>query len=135
MDHVDPATRSRIMRAIPSEGTKPELIVRRSVHALGYRYRLHVKSLPGTPDLVFPSKRKIVFVHGCFWHRHTGCKYASFPKTRIDFWQEKFSSNTRRDRRTVRALKKLGWSILIIWQCQLKDPAKLGARLNEFLDS
>ena len=134
MDRVDSKTRSRIMQAIHSRDTKPELAVRRMIHALGFRYRLHVKSLPGTPDLVFPSKRKVVFVHGCFWHRHKRCSYATSPTTNIEFWDEKFRNNVLRDRRTIRALKKQGWSAMIVWQCQLKNPSKLGGRLNEFLE-
>ena len=133
MDHVDSEVRSRIMRAVRSQDTLPELFVRRIVHALGYRYRLHPKTLPGKPDLVFPSRRKIVFVHGCFWHRHKGCRYTTSPKSNVEFWEDKFRNNMIRDRRTVRTLKELGWSVMTVWQCQLKDPVKLGGRLNEFL--
>ena len=132
-DHVNRGKRSLIMAAVHSKDTKPELAVRSLVHALGYRFRLHVASLPGKPDLVFPGRRKIIFVHGCFWHRHARCRYATSPKTRPEFWQEKFCTNVARDRRTRRELKKLGWSILTVWQCELKNPQKLEVRIEEFL--
>jgi DNA mismatch endonuclease (patch repair protein) len=134
-DHVNPETRSRIMAAVHSKNTKPELAVRKIVHSLGYRYRLHVQTLPGKPDLVFPARRKILFVHGCYWHRHRGCRYATSPKTNVRFWQDKFSANIQRDRRNVGALKKLGWAVMTIWQCQLKNPGKLGGRIDEFLSN
>lgn len=132
-DHVNRGKRSLIMAAVRSKDTKPELEVRSLVHALGYRYRLHVDSLPGKPDLVFPGRHKIIFVHGCFWHRHARCRYATSPKTRSKFWQEKFCTNVARDRRTRQELKKLGWSILTVWQCELKNRKKLEVRIDEFL--
>ena len=132
-DHVNRGKRSLIMAAVHSKDTKPELAVRSLVHALGYRYRLHVASLPGKPDLVFPGRRKIIFVHGCFWHRHARCRYATSPKTRPEFWQEKFRTNVARDRRTRQELKKLGWSILTVWQCELKKRLKVEVRIDEFL--
>ena len=132
-DHVNRRKRSLIMAADHSKDTKPELAVRSLVHALSYRYRLHVASLPGKPDLVFPGRRKIIFVHGCFWHRHARCRYSTSPKTRSDFWQEKFCTNIARDRRTRRELKKLGWSILTVWQCELKKRLKVEVRIDEFL--
>lgn len=133
VDHVDPEKRSSIMSAVHSKDTKPEMKVRKAVFALGYRYRLHRTDLPGKPDLVFPSRRKVIFVHGCFWHRHARCKYATIPKTRTQFWQDKFAANTKRDRRVRRDLKKLGWEVLTVWQCELKRPEKLTERLNDFL--
>jgi len=132
-DHVDRKTRSLIMAAVRSEDTKPELAVRKIVHAMGYRYRLHDRKLPGRPDLVFVSRCKAIFVHGCFWHRHTGCRYATSPKTHVAFWKAKFSYKVARDRRNRRELKKLGWVVLTVWQCELKNPKKLTERLNEFL--
>ena len=132
-DHVDPEKRSLIMAAVHSRDTKPEMAVRRIVHALGYRYRLHDSSLPGRPDLVFPSRGKLIFVHGCFWHRHPKCKYTTMPKSRTAFWELKFSANVGRDRRTQRELKKLGWMLLTVWQCELKNPEKLTERLDDFL--
>ncbi len=121
------------MRAVHSTDTKPELAVRKMVHALGFRYRLHDTTLPGKPDLVFPSRHKILFVHGCFWHRHKGCRYTTSPKTHRKFWNAKFDANVRRDRSTVRKLRRLGWGVMTVWQCQLKRPERLGERLYEFL--
>jgi DNA mismatch endonuclease, patch repair protein len=132
-DHVNPEKGSEIMAAVRSWDTAPEMAVRRVVHGLGYRYRLHVQTLPGKPDLVFPSRRKVIFVHGCFWHRHARCRYTTSPKTRTKFWQDKFSTNVARDRRVRRELKKLGWSILTIWQCELKKQQQLEVRIDEFL--
>lgn len=132
-DHVHRDKRSLIMAAVHSKNTKPELAVRKIAHSLGYRYRLHVADLPGKPDLVFPARRKIILVNGCFWHRHPRCRYATSPKTRPAFWLKKFCTNVARDLRTRRQLRKLGWSILTIWQCELKNPQKLEVRIDEFL--
>ncbi len=132
-DHVSRKKRSLIMAAVHSKDTKPEMAVRRLTHGMGYRYRLHVANLPGRPDLVFPSRGKVLFVHGCFWHRHTGCRYATLPKSRVEFWNAKFAANVARDRRARRELKKLGWQVLTVWQCELKDQSKLAERLDEFL--
>src|ERR1700722_10570601 len=134
-DNFDSAKRSSVMAAIRSKDTKPELIVRRAVYALGFRYRLHAKDVPGKPDLVFRKLRKAIFVHGCFWHRHSGCSRASMPKTRIEFWHEKFEKNVDRDNRVKKELKKNGWRSLIIWQCELQDPDGLATRLKGFLHS
>jgi len=109
--------------------------MRKIVHSLGYRYRLHDPKLPGRPDLVFALRRKAIFVHGCFWHRHTRCRYTTTPKTRTAFWEAKFSSNVSRDRRTRHLLKKMGWKVLTVWQCELKNLKKLTERLDEFLAS
>jgi DNA mismatch endonuclease (patch repair protein) len=132
---VDRKTRSIIMAAVHSKNTKPELAVRKIVFALGYRYRLHGSKLPGRPDLVFAARRKAIFVHGCFWHRHTRCKYATTPKTRIRYWEEKFDTNVVRDRRNRRELKNAGWAVLTVWQCELKNPEKLTERVDEFLSA
>jgi DNA mismatch endonuclease, patch repair protein len=134
-DHVDALKRSQMMAAVRSKDTKPEMAVRRLVHAMGFRYRLHQTSLPGKPDLVFASRRKIILVHGCFWHRHRGCRYATTPKTRTAFWNQKFCTNIERDRRTLRELKRMGWSVKTVWQCELKNPAKLAKALDEFLSN
>lgn len=134
-DRVDFKTRSRIMSSVGTIDTGPELVVRRLVHRLGFRYSLHVKSLPGTPDIVFRSKKKVVFVHGCFWHRH-GCRYGrSTPKTRADFWAEKFLRNRRRDLKCAKLLRREGWQILVVWSCQTKvqDLQVLQRRLFDFL--
>lgn len=121
------------MAAVHSKNTKPEMVVRKLVFGMGYRYRLHSANLPGKPDLVFPGRKKVIFVHGCFWHRHKGCRYATAPKTRVDFWEGKFDANVARDKRTNRELKTIGWSVLTVWQCQLKEPEKLARKLDDFL--
>ena len=121
------------MAAVRSEDTGPEMAIRKIVHRLGYRYRLHVRSLPGRPDLVFPARRKVVFVHGCFWHRHPKCRYATSPGTHKEFWQRKFASNQARDRRATRELKRMDWAVLTVWACELKKPDRLTERLNDFL--
>lgn len=120
MDIVDHATRSRMMSGIRGKDTKPELIVRSYLHRAGLRFRLHAK-LPGKPDLVLPRYRTAVFVHGCFWHRHEGCRYATTPASNAEFWQEKFASNVRRDARAKQQLEELGWHVQVIWACQLND--------------
>ena len=119
VDIVDAETRSRMMRNIRGKDTKPELLLRRALHARGFRYRLHQKGLPGRPDLVFPKYRAAVFVHGCFWHRHPGCPKATTPATRTDFWQNKFAENTARDRRNIDQLQEAGWRVLVVWECEL----------------
>ena len=126
--------RSRIMAAVPQRDSKPEMVVRRLVHAMGYRYRLHVRDLSGSPDIVFPSLSKIIFVHGCFWHRHR-CRKATTPATRKRFWFEKFEQNRARDRRNNRTLRRQGWDVLVVWECQTRRPEWLKTRLREFLAS
>lgn len=134
-DHVDRRKRSLIMAAVHSEDTGPEMAVRRIVHGLGYRYRLHVRALPGHPDLVFPVRRKVIFVHGCFWHRHRKCRYATSPKTRRRFWEAKFAANEARDRRVRGELRRMDWLVLTVWQCELKKAERLTGRLDEFLSN
>jgi DNA mismatch endonuclease (patch repair protein) len=119
-DVVDRATRSRMMSGIRGRDTKPEKQVRSFLHRAGLRFRLHA-SLPGKPDLVFPRHRAVVFVHGCFWHRHAGCQYATTPSSNVEFWQAKFDSNVERDRRVTRQLRKEGWRVFVIWECQLSS--------------
>lgn len=133
-DTFSKSERSRIMAAVKSGDTTPELIVRRVVHALGYRFRLHVRSLPGAPDLVFPRLRKIIFVSGCFWHRHT-CGRCRIPVTRRRYWVAKIDSNAARDRRLQRALRRLGWGVMVVWECQTAAAKRdrLVARLKSFL--
>lgn len=135
MDTLTPAERSARMALVRAKDTKPELLVRRLVHGMGYRYRLHRRDLPGTPDLVFPGRGKVIFIHGCFWHRHADCALARLPKSRSDFWLPKLTANAERDARNVRALRRLGWSVLTIWECQLGDSAKLANRIRRFLDA
>ena len=116
--------RSRNMSAIKSKNTKPEIAVRKLLHSLGYRFRLHRKDLPGSPDIVLPKYKTVIFVHGCFWHRHENCKYASTPKTRKEFWEKKFRENINRDNLNQANLALKGWKIIIIWECQLKGDNK-----------
>jgi DNA mismatch endonuclease (patch repair protein) len=134
VDSLSPKERSEIMARVRSKNTRPELLVRKLVFALGYRYRLHARALPGCPDLVFRRRRRVIFVHGCFWHRHADCALARIPKSRIDFWTTKLEGNRNRDERNKRALAREGWKVLIIWECQLRDPARLEARIRRFLD-
>ena len=113
--------RSRNMSAIKSKNTKPEIKVRKVLHSMGYRFRLHGKDLPGSPDIVLPKYRTVIFVHGCFWHRHENCKYASNPKTREEFWKSKFKENVKRDKSHQKKLSAIGWNIIIVWECEIKD--------------
>lgn len=132
MDVVDQATRSRMMSGIRGKNTKPELIVRSFLHRAGLRFRLHAK-LPGKPDLVLPKYRTVVFVHGCFWHRHEGCRYATTPANNARFWREKFAGNVRRDARVKQELEELGWRVQAIWACQLSESelVKLAATIRK----
>ena len=134
MDTLTAAQRSQRMGLVRSKNTKPELELRRLVHSMGYRYRLHGKSLPGRPDLVFASRRKVIFVHGCFWHHHDGCPKATMPKANAALWRAKFRANRRRDRRIERDLASAGWHVLIVWECELTKPAKLKRRLTRELE-
>jgi DNA mismatch endonuclease (patch repair protein) len=129
---VDP-NRSALMKRVRRAHTAPELAVRRALHGMGFRFRLHPKDLPGTPDLVLPRHRVAVFVHGCFWHRHPRCKRATIPKTRADFWSDKFRSNVQRDERKARLLKELGWRVVTIWECETLDREVLSIQLSSFL--
>jgi DNA mismatch endonuclease (patch repair protein) len=118
------------MSRITGKNTKPEMVVRRIAHALGLRFRLHRRDLPGRPDLVLPRHRLAVFVHGCFWHRHKACKLASTPKTRVEFWQTKFDANVARDDSAVKQLAALGWHVLVLWECETRDPGKVEEALH-----
>jgi len=134
IDLFPPAKRSWIMRQVRSMNTKPELLVRSLAHRLGYRFRLHRRELPGAPDLVFPSRRKVIFVHGCFWHGHPCRRGARLPKTNAEYWRNKITRNKERDKRHKRQLRQLDWSALVLWECQLRDQQKLAARLSRFLE-
>lgn len=124
-DTVDRATRSRMMAGIRSKNTKPELLVRSWLHRRGFRFRLHGAGLPGRPDLVFKQYRAVVFVHGCFWHRHSRCRYASIPASNQSFWRAKFEANTARDLKVRRQLRQLGWRVLVLWECETGNSRKL----------
>lgn len=127
------AARSRIMRAVRSKDTKLELKVRRLVYRLGYRYRLHRKDLPGTPDLVFPTRRKVIFVHGCFWHGHNCTRGSRKPKENAGYWQDKICRNRDRDEAQETKLRDSGWNVLIVWECEARDATTLTARIEQFL--
>ncbi len=133
MDKLSPQARSENMRRIRSRDMKPELAVRRLVHSLGYRYRLHRSDLPGKPDLVFVSRQKVIFVHGCFWHQHTRCIDGKLPQSRQEYWVPKLHKNKERDRRNLRRLRRSGWKCLVVWECQTKDSNKISARILSFL--
>ncbi len=137
MDFEPPPSpqRSALMARIRAKDTKPEMIVRRLLHRHGYRYRLHAKDLPGTPDIVFRRRRKAVFVHGCFWHQHKGCKSASVPKTRVAYWKPKLARNRERDTASLAALVKMGWKAIVVWECQTRNPEIMLRRLVRFLES
>lgn len=134
-DVFTPQQRSRIMARIKSRDTKPELKVRRLAHALGYRFRLQRKDLPGTPDLAFPGRKKVIFVHGCFWHGHDCPRGARRPKQNADYWIAKIARNRTRDADALTALAAMGWSALTIWECEMADPHTLERRIKGFLDT
>jgi len=117
--------RSWNMSRIKSGDTRPELAVRKMLHALGYRFRLHSKDLPGRPDIILPKYETVIFVHGCFWHRHRGCRYAYTPKSREGFWKKKFERNTARDKEVIQSLQELGWNITVIWECETRNSDSL----------
>lgn len=123
------------MGKIRSKDTLPEMLVRKLTHGMGYRYRLHIRALPGCPDMVFPARKKVIFVHGCFWHRHPGCANAVMPKTRKEFWREKLTANKLRDKRNLHRLKKAGWSCLVLWECELGNTEELATRICDFLEN
>ncbi len=136
MDTLSPAARSHRMARIGARNTKPEMVVRRLLYAMGYRYRLHAKDLPGTPDIVFRGRRKAIFVHGCFWHRHAdrNCKLARMPKSRLDFWAPKLEANRVRDAANIERLESMGWQVLLVWECRLQDREQLGNTLRHFVE-
>jgi DNA mismatch endonuclease (patch repair protein) len=131
-DPLSPSERSERMSKIRPIDTKPEMLVRRIIHGMGFRYRLHVRTLPGHPDLVFRSRKKVIFVHGCFWHQH-GCNQYRMPKTKQQFWETKLASNAERDRVSLTRLTQDGWSVLVVWECQMRNTDALKSALAEFL--
>ncbi len=128
-DVFPPEQRRWIMGRVRGRDTKPELRVRSWLHRNGFRFRLHRRDLPGTPDIVLPGRRTVIFVHGCFWHRHPGCKFASHPATNTEFWAKKFEGTVRRDQESQVALQALGWKVIVIWQCELRNEEELWRRL------
>lgn len=135
MDTLSSARRSWNMSRIKGSHTGPECIVRSLLHRMGYRFSLHRKDLPGRPDIVLAKYKTVVFVHGCFWHRHKGCKDATLPKTRTNFWQTKLEGNATRDKVKQRALRRIGWRVIVVWECETESSAKLNPRLNRLLAS
>lgn len=133
MDVVSPARRSAMMAGIRGQNTKPEMIVRSIAHRLGYRFRLHRRDLPGSPDLVFPARKKTVFVHGCFWHSHDGCRFAYKPKSNVEFWESKLRKNRERDIRVKGELECMGWDVLVIWECETVDNDLVVSRLQGYI--
>ena len=135
MDTVSPEERSRIMSHVKGRDTTPEKRVRSLLHSMGYRFRLQRADLPGKPDIVLPKFKTVIFVNGCLWHRHPGCKRATLPKSNAEFWRQKLEKNVARDRRNIQTLKDLGWYVLIIWECELKDTRTLQDRLSDFFEN
>lgn len=134
MDTRTPEQRRRIMQAVKQKDTAPELLVRSALYRDGYRYRLHAKDLPGRPDIVFPGRKKVLFIHGCFWHSH-GCSKGKAPKSHLDYWAPKLRQNVERDAKVMRELQDRGWKVLIVWQCETSDMAELLPRIEDFLNS
>lgn len=133
VDTISASERSHVMSLVKGKNTRPEMVVRRMVHGAGFRYRLHGAKLPGKPDLVFSRKRKVIFVHGCFWHRHEGCALARIPKSNQEFWLTKLEGNKERDESNLRKLHEIGWETLVVWECELRDLGALEQRLRSFL--
>lgn len=132
-DRLTPEQRSALMSKVRGRDTAPEMAVRKVAHAMGYRYRLYSKGLPGKPDLVFPRLRKAILVHGCFWHAHEGCKLFRIPSTRPEYWKQKFAVNRSRDKRVIGELEGQGWQVLVVWQCETKNLEALRAKIRSFL--
>lgn len=132
-DIVSRSKRKEMMSKVKQRHTKPEIAVRKLLHRLGYRFRLHSKKLPGTPDIVLPKYKSVIFVHGCFWHQHEGCRKARRPTSNVEFWNEKLDKNIERDKRKESELKDLGWKVLIIWDCEIKDEETLIKKVKKFL--
>lgn len=133
-DTLSPKERSKRMSLIRGTDSAPEMKLRRLVYSMGFRYRLHVKDLPGKPDLVFPSRRAVIFMHGCFWHRHEGCKLARLPKSKLDFWEPKLEANKKRDLRNQQQLRDMGWRVLVVWECEMVDTTRVSIIIREFLE-
>jgi DNA mismatch endonuclease (patch repair protein) len=130
--HITDPARSALMKSVKQRNTVPEVLVRRILFSLGLRFRLHRADLPGSPDIVLSTKNAVIFVHGCFWHRHPSCKLASNPKSNLVFWEDKFEKNIARDRKKAAQLRRLGWRVLTVWECETRRPEKLKRRLAKF---
>lgn len=135
MDTVTKEIRSRIMAAVKSKDTKPEIVVRKLLYSMGYRYRLHKKELPGSPDIFLKKHKSVIYVHGCFWHQHKDCKRAAMPKSNVSFWTEKMKRNVSRDKENIRALKEQGYKVKVIWECETINIQRLDSKLRRFLDN
>lgn len=135
MDRISTHQRSEVMRRITKTNTKPEMLVRRLLHKMGYRFRLHGEDVPGRPDIVFRPRRKVIFVHGCFWHQHRGCRLARQPKSNLKYWIPKLEGNSRRDVRVKRQLGRSEWSYMTVWECQARDSGRLIRRLRSYLEA
>ena len=134
MDKISREARSEVMRKVKNKNTRPELMIRRLLHGRGLRFRLHRSDLPGKPDIVFPKHNKILLVHGCFWHRHEQCKRATTPTDNADYWRLKFERNVARDREVIAALSQLGWSVRVVWECEIKDRQTVDGLIDEIVD-
>lgn len=132
-DKISKARRSANMRAVRSRNTRPEIQVRQIAHRLGYRFRLHRSDLPGKPDIAFPSRQKAIFIHGCFWHQHKGCRRATVPKSNLGFWRSKLARNTERDAEQLAEIRKRGWGALVVWECEIRNERRLIAKMGRFL--
>lgn len=130
MDHLSPSARSANMARVKGKHTSPEILVRKLLHGMGKRFRLHRNDLPGTPDIVMPRHRQVIFVNGCFWHRHEGCRRATMPGTRTEFWEAKFGATVARDARNREALMAGGWGVVVVWECETRDLEALAQRLK-----
>lgn len=135
MDRLSEEKRSWLMSQVKPKNTLPEMRVRKAAHALGYRFRLHRRDLPGKPDLVFPRLKLAIFVHGCFWHRHPGCRKASTPKSNVHYWEEKFERNTDRDAENIHSMRRMGWKVKVIWECETKDPLVLRQIISDAISN
>lgn len=135
MDRLSLERRSWLMSRVRSKDTTTEMAIRSALHAMGYRYRVNFKKLPGKPDLAFTKRRKAIFVNGCFWHSHEGCRYGRLPKSRVAFWAEKMDKNRERDAGNIAALTELGWKVLVVWQCELKEFERVLTKIHDFLEN
>jgi DNA mismatch endonuclease (patch repair protein) len=135
MDRLTRERRSALMSRIRGKDTAPEKTLRAALHKAGYRYRIHVRDLPGCPDIVFPGRRKVIFVHGCFWHSHPNCRLGALPKSKLSYWKPKLQANVKRDQRNIRKLRRQGWGVLIVWQCKLKKLGGCLSRIKRFMET